>query len=103
MPDHPDTPPDTPPNPPEQAKEDHRDAMVQSDQVRLEDQLKRHQDMRMDMMRSVVTEPLLSKIQAAQPGSRFDIIIALNELFEGGIGAALDFVKRRAEEWKVKY
>jgi subtilisin family serine protease len=57
----------------------------------------------MNMMRSVVTEPLLSKVQAAEPEDKFDVIIALNELFQGGIGAALDYIRKRAEEWGVRY
>jgi len=58
--------------------------------------------MRMDMMRSVVTEPLLSKVQA-DPKDKFEVIIALNELFEGGIEKALQYIKKRAEEWNVEY
>jgi subtilisin family serine protease len=57
----------------------------------------------MNMMRSVVTEPLLSKVQAAALGDKFEVIIALNELSQGGIGAALDYVKKQADEWGVRY
>ena len=57
----------------------------------------------MNMMRSVVTEPLLSKVQAAAPEDKFEVIIALNELSQGGIGAALDYVKKQADEWGVRY
>ncbi|MGE0814037.1 MAG: S8 family peptidase [Vicinamibacterales bacterium] len=52
------------------------------------------------MMRSIVTEPLLSHVQD-DPGGLFDIIICLNEFFEGGIEAALRQVEARAREWKV--
>src|SRR5258706_6186788 len=58
--------------------------------------------LRINMMRSIVTEPLLSKIQKKKRG-KFDVIIVLNELYEGGMEKALELVKGRAEEWKVKY
>ena len=59
----PDPPPGTPGDaqPPEQ----HRDQVVQADDLRQRDQKSRHEELRMNMMRSVVTEPLLSKVQAA--------------------------------------
>ncbi|HUU33712.1 MAG TPA: S8 family peptidase [Vicinamibacterales bacterium] len=53
-----------------------------------------------DMMRSTVTEPLLTKVLAARTAS-FDVIISLNELFEHGIQAALQEVERRAKQWGV--
>ena len=40
--------------------------------------------LRMDMMRSVVTEPLLTQVHD-NPKGKFEVIISLNELFEGGI------------------
>ena len=63
---------------------------------------------RLDMMRSIVTEPLLSKVNtainvdknAAQP---FDVIISLNELFPGGVPGAMRWVVQRATDWSVKY
>lgn len=58
--------------------------------------------LRLNMMRSIVTEPLLSKVQKKKR-SKFDVIIALNELYEGGIEEALKLVKQRADEWQVKY
>ncbi len=72
------------------------------DPPRGDNELDRRDKMHMDMMRSVVTEPLLSKVQA-NPQGRFDVIIALNELFEGGIEKALQFVEERAKEWGVRY
>lgn len=92
-------PPATPPEPAEQ----HRDSIVKADELRQHDQKTRHDDLRMNMMRSVVTEPLLSKVQIAPLEEKFEVIVSLNELFQGGIGAALDFVKNRAEEWGVRY
>lgn len=59
-------------------------------------------ELRRNMLRSIVTEPLLSRIQE-KPRATFDVIIALNELYQGGLEQALDQVQRRAEEWKVKY
>jgi serine protease AprX len=60
-------------------------------------------DLRRNMMRSIVTEPLLSRVQQAAPEQKFEVIISLNELFKGGIDAALTYVKQRADEWKVTY
>jgi len=54
-------------------------------------------------MRSVVTEPLLSKVLQAKPEQKFDVIISLNELYSGGLEASLGLVKARAEEWGVKF
>jgi serine protease AprX len=53
----------------------------------------RHQ-LRLEMMRSVVTEPLLTMVRDA-PERDFDVIIAINELFEGGIEAAIREVEKR--------
>jgi subtilisin family serine protease len=63
---------------------------------------------RLDMMRSIVTEPLLSKVNAAinvdkNPAASFDVIISLNELFPGGVPGAMRWVVRRANEWNVTY
>ncbi len=62
---------------------------------------------RLDMMRSIVTEPLLSKVQTAKLNglvdARFDVIIVLNEIYSEGIDGALQRVKERADEWKVRY
>ncbi len=67
----------------------------------------RREAMRENMMRSVVTEPLLSRVQASleegRPGDEFEVIVSLNETFEEGVAKALEYVKARAEEWKVKY
>jgi serine protease AprX len=63
---------------------------------------------RLDMMRSIVTEPLLSKVNAAatvdkNTAESFDVIISLNELFPGGGPGAMRWVVRRAQEWNVTY
>lgn len=59
-------------------------------------------ELRRNMMRSIVTEPLLTQITDS-PDGVFDVIIALNELYQGGLEAALAEVKRQAEAWQVKY
>jgi len=59
-------------------------------------------ELRRNMMRSIVTEPLLTQINDS-PDGVFDVIIALNELYQGGLEAALAEVKRQAEAWQVKY
>ncbi len=59
-------------------------------------------EIKLDMTRSVITEPLLSKVmRASDPGQRFDVIISLNELFKGGVDGAMRFVVQRAREWGV--
>jgi subtilisin family serine protease len=67
------------------------------------DQKKQREQITRDMMRSIVTEPLLSQVKAAKPEDRFDVIISLNELFSGGVEAAMKYVVQRAADWKVKY
>ena len=57
--------------------------------------------MRTEMMRSIVTEPLLSKLLAADDDDAFDVIIVLNEHFSGGLDGALTHVKVRAAEYGV--
>ncbi len=59
-------------------------------------------ELRRNMMRSIITEPLLSRLDE-DPSGKFDVIIALNELFEGGLEGALEEVRRQAEAWQVKY
>ena len=56
------------------------------------------EDLRRNLLRGVVTEPLLSEIQK-NPTDRFDIIIALNELFPGGTKRARDLVLEALAAW----
>lgn len=63
---------------------------------------KEHEELRRNMLRSIITEPLLSRIQE-QPRAKFDVIISLNELYQGGLESALEQVQRRAVDWGVKY
>lgn len=68
----------------------------------------RPQGIRIDMMRSIVTEPLLSKVNAAinaekKSDEQFAVIISINEFFPGGVPGAMRYVVERAKEWKVDY
>ncbi len=58
----------------------------------------RRLELRKNMLRSIITEPLLSRLNE-KPGGKFDVIISLNELFRGGMLGALDAVKSRAQAW----
>jgi subtilisin family serine protease len=112
-----DSDPNTDPNRPGQPPEDppltqdqldqHRQGVVANADTRMHEQQARRDDMRLNMMRSIVTEPLLSRVQDAKENDRlddrFDVIIALNEMFSGGVPAALDYVKQRAEQWHIPY
>ncbi len=59
-------------------------------------------ELRRNMLRSIITEPLLTHIRE-QPDDLFDVIISLNEFYRGGMEGALAEVKRRAEEWHIPY
>jgi subtilisin family serine protease len=54
-----------------------------------------HDNIRQDMMRSIVMEPLASQLTTPErsPEEPFDVIIWLNESFHGGIAAAADKVR----------
>jgi hypothetical protein len=90
-------PPDqlTPPQ-----EEVRREAVTETAELRRQDERLRRDDLRFNMLRSVITEPLLSKVQE-QSADCFDVIISLNELYKGGIGEALAVVKEIGERWKV--
>ena len=55
-------------------------------------------ELRRNMLRSIITEPLLSRINE-NPTGVFDVIIALNELYQGGLAGALEKAQERAREW----
>lgn len=57
--------------------------------------------MRRDMMRSIITEPLLSRMQG-RSREKFDVIIELNELYRDGLAGALEVVQQQAKRWKVR-
>jgi serine protease AprX len=83
-------------------KEQRRDTVAEAGKAAQQSQVDQRRELRLNMMRSVVTEPLLSQVRQ-DPAAKYDVIIALNELFRGGIDAALGWVERRAKEWKVPY
>ena len=91
------------PTPPESAdvnpgpSDSHQEAVIQADKRSRQEQGNRGDELRRNMMRSIVTEPLLTKVQQAAPEQKFEVIISLNELFKGGIDAAMRFVKERAD------
>ncbi len=66
-----------------------------------------HDKMRLSLMRSVVTEPLLSKVRAAvsdpAQSQDFEVIIALNEVYREGAAAAMEQASARAREWNVPF
>ncbi len=75
-------------------------------------QRERSGDIRLAMMRSIVTEPLLGEVTDAvraesKAGAKakelptFDVIIALNETYRLGIDAAREAVEKRATQWGV--
>ncbi len=73
----------------------------------VKDQKQQREQIKLDMMRSIVTEPLLSKVveamQQPEPAGTFDVIISLNELFAGGVDGAMKYISQRAIDWNVKY
>jgi subtilisin family serine protease len=83
-------------------KEQHRETIAASGLAAERRQVDQRRELRLNMMRSVVTEPLLSQVRQ-DPAAKFDIIISLNERFKGGIEAALVWVERRAKEWNIPY
>lgn len=64
-------------------------------------QPKQRDELIKNMARSVITEPLLSQVRQA-PNKHYDVIIALNELFEGGAEAAANEVAAQAAIWNTK-
>ena len=91
-------PPDqlTPPQ-----EENRRTVVTEQASLRRQDERLRREDLRFNMLRSVLTEPLLSKVQE-HPDDRFDVIISLNELYKGGLDEALDLVEQLARAWDVR-
>lgn len=90
-----------------QEQDQHRQAVVDQADLHQRVQDSQRDDMRMNMMRSFVTEPLLSRVQSAikedRPAEKFDVIISLNEMFHGGVPAAREEVMKRAREWGVVF
>lgn len=59
-------------------------------------------ELRQNMMRSIVTEPLLTDMRE-NPDGHFDVIISLNEYYKDGMAGALAQVEKIAREWGVPY
>ncbi|WP_373061199.1 S8 family serine peptidase [Gemmatimonas sp.] len=57
--------------------------------------------LRKDMMRSIVTEPLLSRMKG-RSREQFDVIIELNEFYRDGLAGALVVVEQQAKLWRVR-
>ncbi len=71
------------------------------------DRRARHEDIRINMLRSIVTDPLLSAVRFAMdqgaPDTSFDVIISLNEFYRDGMDAAQKLVEQRAKDLGVRY
>jgi serine protease AprX len=67
------------------------------------DPQERREELHVNMMRSIVTEPLLTRVQNGKPDDKFDVIVVLNELYWRGMESAREEVKKRADEWGVSY
>ena len=96
-----------PDQPSPQDQKELRDAVVDQAEPRAENLRKRPDEVRLDMMRSIITEPLLSQVQqkakAGEMSAKFDVILAINEFFVSGPQRAVEFIEMRAKEWDVKY
>ena len=95
-------PPPVPDQIPEAKEEQLRESRVETAEARKQIERDRREQMRKEMMRSIVTEPLLSMVQD-NPSAKYEVIISLNELFQEGIEKALELCKQRADQWGVQY
>src|SRR5687768_12199592 len=79
--------------PPPAQQEEHRETVIDQVNARDANLRKRPEEMRLDMMRSIITEPLLSQVQEkvtqGAMTARFDVILAINEFYHGGVPKAL--------------
>lgn len=82
-------------------------AVVDDAKAMKSDRRARHEDIRINMLRSVVAEPLLSAVRDAmsdgRPTASFDIIISLNEFYREGMAKAQQYVEERAKQLGAKY
>ena len=72
------------------------------------DERQKSDQIKVDMTRSIVTEPLLTKVMdaARTPDTmarKFDVIISINELFSGGVDNAMKYVVERGKQWNIKW
>lgn len=92
---------------PDATREAHRDKVVDGAKDMEQAQKTRPLEIRLDMMRSIITEPLLSQVTTAKKngegGKKFDVILSLNEFYWRGIAQALKEVQRVADDWGVNY
>jgi hypothetical protein len=63
---------------------------------------KRRKDVQANMLRSIITEPLLGRVQK-NPTKQYDVIISLNELYSGGMDEAIKQVRDLADKWNRPY
>ncbi|WP_053333883.1 S8 family peptidase [Gemmatimonas phototrophica] len=73
-----------------------RPARKSSSPPRIDQQEQLH----LNMLRSVVTEPLRSRV-LEEPSATYDVIIALNENFEQGLARAHELMEARVAQWDV--
>jgi serine protease AprX len=85
-----------------QEKADLREDMAEGSRKVEQDEGRRREELQFNMLRSVVTEPLLSQVQT-KPDGRYEVIIALNEFYRGGMAAANGIVADLAKQWGVRY
>lgn len=95
-------PPPVPDELTEPEEERLRESILETVEAREKVEQDRRDKMRLEMMRSIVTEPLLSMVQK-NPQGKFEVIISLNELYKDGIEKAKALVELRADEWNVRY
>lgn len=95
-------PPPVPDQLPETKEERLRETILDTVEARGRVERDRREKMRLEMMRSIVTEPLLSMVQD-NPQGKYEVIISLNELYKDGIEKAKELVEERAKKWKVKH
>jgi len=96
-------PPPVPDQLSEREEAELRESVIEAVEAREKVEQDRQKQMRQEMMRSIVTEPLLSMVRDNPKDQKYEVIIALNELYKDGIEEAMRLVQQRAEEWHVKY
>ena len=87
---------------PKAAEKQMSENMAASSEQMDRDPKRRRQELQRNMQRSIVTEPLLSEVLQNKK-SRHDVIISLNEFYEGGMRKATEIVAEMAREWKTPY
>ena len=88
---------------PVKMEEQREEGLLRSLETGREEQRTRRDELRASMLRSIVTEPLFTAVQAAGTDDKFDVIIALNEFYRDGMAEALHQVEERAKKLGVRY